>query len=698
MRSVTDCAPILELDRLRLSYHLRGGEVNVVPDLSLRLKRGEALGLVGESGSGKSTIAFSLVRYLGPFGRIEGGRILFEGRDIAAMDEAELRNIRGRRIAMVYQEPMSSLNPVMTIGRQIAEVPMLHEGLSPAAARARAESMLAEVNFTDPTAIMARYPHQLSGGQQQRVVIAMALISQPALLVMDEPTTGLDVTVEVAVLELVRQLISRHQTALLFISHNLGTVASLCDRIAVLYGGEIVEEGPIRQVFADPRHPYTRGLLDCLPRLGRTKHDMPLHPIPGAVASPLMRPPGCGFAPRCVHAEAPRCSGAAIATITVPSKPEHRVRCVKVTELAHWQPPPGARAAPTATREGQILLRTEDLAKEYRLARGPFGRKGAPVQALRGINVSLARGETLAIVGESGSGKSTFARVLSGLEVASTGHVMLDGDEVAALPVESRPVGVKRKLQMVFQNPEGTLNPSHSVGYSVARVLRRLKGITSTSARREADRLFGIVKLSPELYARKPSQLSSGQKQRVAIARALAGDPDVVVADEPVSSLDVSVQAAIINLLSELQAERSESLIFISHDLTVVRYLADRVAVIYLGKVVELGPVDAVFAPPYHPYTESLLAAAPDPDRRNAQIVLEGTPPSTIDSPKGCPFASRCPRKLGAICDNTPPPMQHGGGGLRIACHIPPQDLARLNAEGPPHPASAASDSASRSN
>ena len=683
---MSDVMPILELDRVSLSYDSRAGEANIVPGLSLRLGRGEALGLVGESGSGKSTIAFALVRYLGPLGRIAGGRILFEGRDIAAMDEAELRFIRGRRIAMVYQDPMSSLNPVMTIGRQLAEVPLIHDGVSREAARARAEAMLAEVNFPDPAEIMARYPHQLSGGQQQRIVIAMALIGKPALLIMDEPTTGLDVTVEAAVLELVRQLIKRHDTALMLISHNLGTVANLCDRIVVLYAGEIVEQGPIRQVFANPRHPYTRGLLDCLPRLGRSKYDMPLRAIEGSVASPLMRPSGCGFASRCAHAEMPRCTGAAIASIAVPDEPEHLVRCVKVAELAPWQALSMAEAPKTVERELAILLRTRDLAKRYRPASGPFGRKAAPVQALGGIDLSVDRGETLAVVGESGCGKSTFARILSGLEVASAGSVTLDGLEIAGLPIESRPASLKRKLQMVFQNPDSTLNPSHPVGYSVVRAVRRLKGLSPKAARREAERLLGTVKLLPESYARKPSQLSGGQKQRVAIARALAGDPDVVVADEPVSSLDVSVQAAIVNLLSELQADRNESLIFISHDLAVVRYLADHVAVMYLGKVIELGSVDAVFAPPYHPYTEALLSAVPEPDpsRRPARIILEGTLPSPSDAPKGCPFASRCPRKLGPACDDTPPPMRHGDDGHRIACHIPLGDLARLNAEGPP--------------
>jgi peptide/nickel transport system ATP-binding protein len=685
VREAPNLDAVLRLDAVRLSYDLRAGEAKVVRDLNLTLRRGEALGLVGESGSGKSTIAYALVRYLGPHGRIAGGRILFEGKDIAAMSETELRQIRGRRIAMVYQEPMSSLNPVMTVGHQLAEVPRLHEGLSVAAARARAEAMLAEVNFADPAAIMARYPHQLSGGQQQRIVIAMALISKPALLIMDEPTTGLDVTIEAAVLELVYQLVRRHATALLFISHNLGTVASLCDRIAVLYSGEIVEEGPIRQVFANPRHPYTHGLLDSLPRLGRNKHEMPLRPIEGHAPSPLARPVGCGFAPRCRHAETPRCTAADVASIAVPGEAEHRVRCVRAAELAPWRPPTTASVSDTAKPPPANLLRTEALAKQYMPA-GAFGRSGATVQALGGIDLAVYRGQTLAIVGESGCGKSTFARIVSGLEIASGGRVTFDGDEIAKLPVERRSASIKRKLQMVFQNPESTLNPSHAVGRTVARAARRLKGLSSGAARREAERLFEVVRLLPEIYGRKPAQLSGGQKQRVAIARALAGDPDLVVADEPVSSLDVSVQAAIINLLSELQVGRDETLIFISHDLAVVRYLADHVAVMYLGTLVEFGPVDALFAPPYHPYTEAMLAAVPEPapDRGRTRIILEGSLPSTNVTPKGCPFASRCPRKVGAVCEETPPPMRNGPAGHRIACHIPLPDLLRLQAAAPP--------------
>ncbi|MBI2469332.1 MAG: ABC transporter ATP-binding protein [Candidatus Rokubacteria bacterium] len=676
---------LLALERVRISYFTRAGEVNVVPDLSFTLARGEAFGLVGESGCGKSTVALAIVRYLGRAGRVVGGRIRFEGRDLATLGEEELRGIRGRRIAMVYQDPMASLNPVMTVGRQLIEVPMLHEGVGEVEARARALRMLAEVNLPDPEDVLRRYPHQLSGGQQQRMVIAMALIARPALLIMDEPTTGLDVTVEAAVLDLVRELRRRHDSAILYISHNLGTVVRVSDRVGVMYRGELVEEGSIRQVFSNPRHPYTRGLLDCLPTLGRDKRRTPLLPIPGQVESPSSRVPGCGFAARCAHVEPGRCTVGAIPTDTVANEPGHRVQCVRAGELPPWRRRYVEAAEAGARAASEPVLALDGLSKVYRPRRGLFGARAA-VRALTDVGLDALRGQTLAIVGESGCGKSTLARVLSGLETATAGRVRLVDTDVAALPVDARAPSLRRTLQMVFQNPDSTLNPSHTVGYAIGRALRRLRGLGAAGTAREVGRLLEVVKLGPELAGRKPHQLSGGQRQRVAIARALAGDPEVIVADEPVSSLDVSVQAAIINLLTELQAERGATLLFISHDLSVVRYLADHVAVMYLGKIVEFGRAEDVFAPPYHPYTEALLSAVPvpDPDAQPERIVLEGALPSPTEVPRGCPFATRCPRKVGAVCDDTPPPEQRLAHGHRIACHIPADDLVQLHRAGVP--------------
>jgi peptide/nickel transport system ATP-binding protein len=675
---VTD-DPLLEVRDLRIAYTTRAGEAVVVPGVSFRLNAGEALGLVGESGCGKSTVALSIVRYLGRTGRIAGGSIRFEGRELTTLDEVGLRAIRGRRIAMVYQDPMASLNPVMTVGRQLMEAPMTHEGVSASAARARALAMLAEVKLADPEAVMERYPHQLSGGQQQRIVIAMALITGPALLIMDEPTTGLDVTVEAAVLDLVRELRSRHHSAILFISHNLGSVVRVCDRVAVMYRGELVEDGPVRRIFTNPRHPYTRGLLDCLPTLGSDKRQAPLVPIAGQVESALARAPGCGFAGRCAHVEIGRCTSRPIPSAAVGGEPDHHVACVRADELLQWARRSGADIAHETGGPGAPMIAVHHLTKIYEPRRRRFRGARAPVRAVSDVDLAAARGRTLAIVGESGCGKSTIAKVLSGLEVATAGGVTLDGVEVGALAVDARSPALKRKLQMVFQNPESTLNPSHTVGYAIGRALRRLQGRAPSDLAGGVARLLEVVKLSPAMAARTPRHLSGGEKQRAAIARALAGDPDVIVADEPVSSLDVSVQAAIVNLLTEIQAAHGTTLVFISHDLAIVRYLADTVAVMYLGIVAELGPVERVFAPPYHPYTEALLSAVPvpDPDRVVARILLEGRVPSAAEIPRGCPFATRCPRRIGALCDDTPPPVQRFGDH-RIACHIPGDELRRL--------------------
>jgi peptide/nickel transport system ATP-binding protein len=673
--------PVLELDNARISYFTRAGEMNVVPGVSFRLEQGEALGLVGESGCGKSTVAFAIMNYLSGVGRLTAGRILFEGRDMSRMTPDELRQIRGGRMAMVYQDPMSSLNPVMPVGRQLMEVPMIHQGAGEAEARSRALQMLGEVNLPDPESVFERYPHQLSGGQQQRVVIAMALMAEPSLLLMDEPTTGLDVTVEAAVLDLVRRLRQKHNSSIVFISHNLGTVVRICDRIGVMYAGELVEEGPIGEVFRDPSHPYTRGLLNCIPVLGSSKTSAALAPIPGQVPSTIHRPKGCIFASRCSYVEQGRCTTAAIPTEVIPGSVHHRVQCVRFRELPPREQPSATAEALVAKHNKEIVLAVDHLRKFYRQSPSIFGGGDAyDVKALNDIDMSAKRGMTLAIVGESGCGKSTFAKVLTGIEQATGGTVVLDNLDIGNTPVERRPDSVKRKLQMVFQNPDSTLNPSHSVGYIVERALRRLKGIARSQARTEARKLMDTVKLPGDFLVRKPRQLSGGQKQRVAIARALAGDPDLVVADEPVSALDVSVQAAIINLLIELQASRDTTLIFISHDLSVVRYLADRVAVMYLGKIVEFGEVEDVFQPPYHPYTESLLSAVPipDPDLMQKRIILEGSLPSVRNVPAGCPFATRCPRKVGPICDTTPPPEHRTPTGHRIACHIPFDELKRV--------------------
>jgi peptide/nickel transport system ATP-binding protein len=415
--------------------------------------------------------------------------------------------------------------------------------------------------------------------------------------------------------------------------------------------------------------------------LGRDKRQAPLVPIAGQVEPARVPPPGCGFAGRCAHVEIGRCTSRPIPAADVHGEPGHRVACVRADELARWTRRIGAVAAKDTSRPGEPVIAVNHLTKVYESGRGlRLGGSGPSVRAVADVDLAAGRGQTLAIVGESGCGKSTLAKVLSGLEVATAGVVTLDGVEIGALPVGGRGPELKRKLQMVFQNPDSTLNPSHTVGYAIGRALRRLQGGAPADLLAGVARLLEVVKLPPAMASRKPRHLSGGEKQRAAIARALAGDPDVIVADEPVSALDVSVQAAIINLLNEIQAARGATLVFISHNLAMVRYLADTVAVMYLGTVAEFGPVERVFAPPYHPYTEALLSAAPvpDPDHAVARILLEGPVPRADEVPRGCPFATRCPRRLGAVCDDTPPPVQQIAADHRIACHIPGEDLRRL--------------------
>jgi len=676
--------PILEMRDVCISYVVRAGQIDVVPNISFSLAKGEALGLVGESGCGKSTVAYAIMKYLGGAGRITGGKILFDGRDMGQMSPAELRDIRGSRLAMVYQDPMSSLNPTMRIGTQLEEVPMIHMGASREVARQRAIKMLGEVNLPDPEAIMDRYPHQLSGGQQQRVVIAMALMAEPDLLVMDEPTTGLDVTVEAAVLDLVAQLRHKHDTAIIFISHNLGTVLRVCDRVGVMYFGELVEEGPIREVFTNPRHPYTRGLLDSIPTMGADKRSRRLSPIAGQVPSALLRPDGCGFASRCSFCDPARCLTGEIPTISMSDTAAHHVKCVRINELPQHRRFQVVSENPqeaAADKERAEVLTIDHLHKIYRQSVGPFGGATRDVRALTNIELGAKRGRTLAVVGESGCGKSSLAKVLTGIELATEGKVKLIDWDIGSTPIEARSQAQKKSIQMVFQNPESTLNPSHTIGFVIRRALQRLKGLTASDARKQAQDLLRQVNLPVEFAARRPRQLSGGQKQRVAIARALAGDPAVVIADEPVSALDVSVQAAIINLLIDLQDQRDTTLVFISHDLAVVRFLADSVAVMYLGRVVEYGSVEQVYSPPFHPYTEALLSAAPvaEVGKERERIILEGTLPSVTKPIPGCAFATRCPRKLGGICDSEPPPEQVTPQGHRILCHIPMSDLIKLN-------------------
>jgi peptide/nickel transport system ATP-binding protein len=677
-----DPTPILEIDDLSISFFTRSGEIPAVMNFSATVMPGQALGLVGESGCGKSTVALGVMRDLGKNGRIVGGSLRFKGRDLVTMSDEDLRHIRGKEIAMIYQEPMASLNPAMKVGRQLMEVPMIHEGASAEAARAQALAIVEAVRLPDPKRIIDSYPHQLSGGQQQRIVIAMALMSKPALLILDEPTTALDVTVEAGIVDLVKDLGREFGTSMLFISHNLGLVLETCDRICVMYSGEAVETGPIEEVFDEMRHPYTQGLFRSIPLPGADKTTRPLIAIPGNFPLPHERPPGCNFGPRCGYFVKGRCDAAEVPM--APVSPTHASRCVRIDEI-DWAAPPDVKIVGEAAPIGDVVLRAENLRKYYSVGSNAlFGGDKRVVKANETLSFEAREAETLAIVGESGCGKSTLAKVLMGLETATGGELTLGNLDIGALAIEDRDTATVASIQMVFQNPFDTLNPSHSVGAQIIRVLEKFR-FGSNNAEREAKMLdlLDLVKLPRAFARRMPRQLSGGQKQRIGIARAFAGTPKVVVADEPVSALDVSVQAAVTDLLMDIQRESRTTMLFISHDLAIVRYLADRVLVMYLGHVVEMGATDDVFEPPYHPYTEALLSAAPvaDTSVKKARILLQGDIPSAVNPPPGCPFQTRCPRKHqvpGDLCDTVVPPMRRLALGHWVKCHLADDVLAAM--------------------
>ena len=678
--------PILEIEDLSISFFTRLREIPAVMDFSVVVQPGEAVGLVGESGCGKSTVALGVMQDLGVNGRVVGGNIKFKGRDLAEMSDEELRDIRGNEIAMIYQEPMASLNPAMKVGRQLMEVPMIHEGVSEEDAYKRALEVVTDVKLPDPERILKSYPHQLSGGQQQRIVIAMALMSKPALLILDEPTTALDVTVEAAVVDLVKDLGKKYNTSMLFISHNLGLVLETCDRICVMYSGEAVETGSIEDVFDKMQHPYTQALFRSIPLPGANKNARPLVAIPGNFPLPHERPEGCNFGPRCDYFQEGLCNQGNIPMAVIEGDDRHFSRCIRFKEI-DWNAPITASNANEKVAPGKVILRMDNLKKYYEVAANAlFGNSGEKrvVKANETLSFEAREAETLAIVGESGCGKSTFAKVLMGLETATDGQILLDGQNIEKTPIENRATKTVADVQMVFQNPFDTLNPSMTIGRQIIRALEIFKYGTSDNDRRNRMlELLDLVKLPREFAERMPRQLSGGQKQRIGIARAFAGGARIVVADEPVSALDVSVQAAVTDLLMEIQRKEKTTLLFISHDLSIVRYLSDRVMVMYLGHVVELGSTDQVFAPPYHPYTEALLSAVPIADTSidKKHIVLEGDIPSAMNPPSGCPFQTRCHWKYKVennLCEREVPLVRDLANGHQIKCHLSDKMLAQM--------------------
>ncbi len=661
---------VLELDALRVAY---GSGADVVRGIDLVLREGETFGLVGESGCGKSTVALAVQRYLAGAGRITAGCITVAGTVVNDLAEPQLRALRGRVMAMVYQDPVSALNPAMRLGRQLEEAVHAHRTLSRGDAHAEILQMLSRVRLPDPPALLSRWPHQLSGGQLQRVVIAMALLARPRLLILDEPTSGLDVTVEAEVAALISDIArDAGDMAILYISHDLGLIARVADRVGVMYAGQLVEEGSVRLVLKEPVHPYTRALMACIPGGAGRDPNTRLAAIPGQVPRPENLPAGCSFAPRCASAKTGLCDvGPDVSMEAVDGDDGHLARCRRLGALSDPETDP---QIVRETSQGSMspLLDVADLTRSFRGPSWLGAAKPKTVRAADGVSFSVARGEVVAMVGESGSGKSTIARILIGLDQADGGTAHCLGYDVAHLPAQRRSQALIRAVRIIFQNPDSTLNPAHRVGRILDRALKRAG---KAHGQEQVEQLLSLVRLPPEAARLYPGALSGGQRQRVAIARAFAGETELIIADEPVSALDVSVQAAIVELLRDTRAQRDNSILFISHDLSLVRHISDRVIVLYRGAVMETGRTADVFAGPSHPYTEALLAAVhpPDPDYRPHLLnvpEISGPP-----APQGCPFEPRCHRRIN-LCRTAPPPARDAGNGHRIRCH---HDIAHLH-------------------
>ncbi|MEU6284442.1 ABC transporter ATP-binding protein [Streptomyces sp. NPDC047028] len=690
-------APVLDVRNLVTRFHTDRGVVHAVEDVSFRVDAGETLAIVGESGSGKSVTAMSLMGMVRRPGRVESGQVLYHGRDLTSLDEAAMRQVRGAGIGMVFQDPMSSLNPVMRIRDQLVEGMLAHGKFTGAQATARARDLMAMVGIPDPDARLADYPHAFSGGMRQRVVIAMAIANEPDVLIADEPTTALDVTVQAQVLDLLASLNRELGTAIVLITHNLGVVARICDRAAVMYGGRIVEQGPVDALFAEPRHPYTRDLLAATPRL-RARRDIPLVPIPGRPPDLLLPSPGCAFADRCAHADdicatqrPPRSSGQDRTWDCWRSTGGRLVPRDGVDGDGDGGHAPAAERHPVPARTdgdgdshgGEVLLSLAGVGKTFpgRTRRSPA------VGALDGIDLRLRRGETVGLVGESGCGKSTLGKVVLGIERPTAGTLRYaDRDESRAGRAELRTL--RRKVQIVFQDPYSSLNPRMTVGQALAEPLRLHHRADASGLDAAVAELLDLVGLDPSVAERYPHEFSGGQRQRVVIARALAVGPELIVCDEAVSALDVSLQAQVVNLLADLQRRLGLTYLFIGHDLATVRHLSDRIAVMYLGQIVEEGPAEQVTARPQHPYTVSLLSAVPEPDpaveRSRERIVLTGDVSAPTAPPPGCRFHTRCPigpavHPERTVCREQRPALSLTAAGHAAACHF----AGELTAGGP---------------
>ncbi len=665
--------PVAEVRGLSFAYRHGDGWLPVLDEVTFSIERGEAFGLVGESGCGKSTLAYTLLGYRARNSRILAGEVLVRGRNVLAMSREELDALRGRWVSLVPQNPTMALSPHMRVARQIAEV-LLRHGVARERDEAldRATELLRLVGLPTPETFGRRYPHQLSGGQQQRICIAMALACDPDLVVLDEPTTGLDVTTQEQVVRLLLSLRERLGMSMLYVTHDLGLLSEIADRVGVMYAGHMVEIAPTAELYRHPRHPYTRGLIASIPRIDQTEQATD-RPLRGLLRRDEL-PAGCPFFPRCDVSE-PGCAGNR--QVLSPVTPDHAVACQRWQALAAPSPVDDlaeeeAEAAPAAS--GAVLA-LEGVSLAYGHGATWFGGVFAPpVQpVVTDVSFEIQESECFALVGESGSGKSTIARAVSGLLEPVEGRILFEGQPIGG-PVHRRSREARRKIQYIFQNPDDSLNPHTRIGAILSRPLEIFFRPDRAERREAVARALQEVRLEAGFARRYPDQLSGGERQRVAIARALIADPVLLLCDEVLSALDVSVQSNILELFKRLRRETRVAMLFISHDLAVVRSLADRVAVLFHGHLCEVGGVDEIFAPPFHPYTYSLLMAVPGVQRGPRREAETEVPPAPQEG-RGCPFAGRCPWQLGTLCEDTPPPWREAGRTLRIRCHITIDDL-----------------------
>lgn len=669
--------PLIDIRGLSVGFRGRSGAMlPILHNVNLQVCRGESIGIVGESGSGKSTLALAAMGYLKHGLQKISGEVIYDGADMFARNAAELAKIRGGQLGLIPQNSGQALTPTLRIGRQLHEALHLHCALPEGAHEARAIDLLTQVRLPDPAVILRRYPHELSGGQQQRVAIAMALAGEPDALLLDEPTTGLDVTTQAHILDLLRELARARNMAMVYVSHDLGVIARVCDRVQVLYAGETVLEGPVRAVLKTPAHPYARGLLASIPRLGDRTLPRALDGRPPAPGSDRT---GCAFAPRCALAT-DHCQ--TIHPAMVAGESGQETRCFYPEQTTSIDMSGSGAPFSCCADDSPPALTLNGVAIRYDRP-GAFAwfmpARTRPPATVDDITLTITQGETLGLVGESGSGKSTILKTIAGLLPPAEGLITL-GDGTALTPrVEQRRPDQLRRIQMVFQNPDESLNPRQSVADILGQPLRLYFGLKGTELRQRATELLDTVRLGAHYLDRRPGQLSGGEKQRVAIARAFAATPDIVLCDEITSALDVSVQAAVLELLNDLKARHQTTFIFVSHDLTVVRALSDRVAVLYQGRLCEIGPSAAVYGAPSHPYTQVLLNAVLEPDPDHAPKLLTEDVAELSPPARGCPFQRRCPVKCGLVCDTDTPPWQEGPDGHAIRCHIPLNDLNKTD-------------------